>query len=330
MEPASRIGLDIGTSRIVLARRVQDEFKFQSQLNAFVAIPFSKLTQRVLEKENIPHTVRGGEILVYGNEAERVAGIFHVEPRRPMLKGTLNPSEPEGLAMVREIIANLAGDGKKGRQTLYFSTPGPPLGAEDNLTYHEGAVRQTLSQLGYELHSISEGLAVIYAELEETSYTGIGISCGGGVSNVCLAYLSMPVVSFSIAKAGDYVDSAAAAATGETANQVRIVKEQSFHLNGSAPDKTHQALRIYYEEMIQMLVKGMKEAFSAQSIAPRLGRAFPLVIAGGSAMPAGFRERFEQVLRESNFPLPVSEVRLAADPLCSTAKGALVAALAEA
>ena len=46
-------------------------------------------------------------------------------------------------------------------------------------------------------------------------------------------------------------------------------------------------------------------------------------------MPKGFRDRFETVLRASNFPVELSEVRTAADPLTTTAKGALVAALSE-
>jgi hypothetical protein len=46
-------------------------------------------------------------------------------------------------------------------------------------------------------------------------------------------------------------------------------------------------------------------------------------------LPKGFRDRFEQIFRETSFPLQISEIRLAADPLYATAKGALVAALSE-
>ena len=119
-----------------------------------------------------------------------------------------------------------------------------------------------LSDLGYEVKSINEGLAVIYSELESSNYTGIGISCGGGLCNVCVAYLSVPVFSFSIPKAGDYIDTSAAAITGERANRVRIVKEDSFHFNGFFADKLQQVLGVYYDEMIQSLVHGMKQAFS--------------------------------------------------------------------
>ena len=46
-------------------------------------------------------------------------------------------------------------------------------------------------------------------------------------------------------------------------------------------------------------------------------------------MPKGFRDRFEKIFNESNLPIQVSEVRMAASPLEAAAKGALVAALAE-
>lgn len=329
IEQKLRIGLDIGTSRIVLARRVQGKFEFQAQLNAFVTIPFSRMTQRVLKKENIPHTVQGPEIIVYGNESEKLADFFHLETRRPMRNGILNPSEPDNLSLVRQIVGSLAGPGDRQGHKLCFSVPGAPLGSDGSLKYHEAAVRQVLGELGYELRSITEGLAVVYAELESSNYTGIGISCGGGMCNVCLAYLSVPVIAFSIPKAGDFVDSSAASVTGEVATRVRTLKEQSFSFNGNYRDKIHRALAVYYDDMIGSLIQAMCEAFSTARNLPRLDRPLPLVLSGGSALPEGFRDRFEHTLRESDFPLAVSELSLAADPLHSTAKGALMAALAD-
>ena len=44
-------------------------------------------------------------------------------------------------------------------------------------------------------------------------------------------------------------------------------------------------------------------------------------------MPKGFLEHFTRILHAEEFPLQLSEVRLAGDPLHSTARGALMAAL---
>src|SRR5690348_8114947 len=84
-QPSTAIGLDVGTSRIVAAQRQDKDIQFATQLNAFVTIPFSKLTQSVLKKERIPHLVADSEITVYGDESERFANLFHKETRRPML-----------------------------------------------------------------------------------------------------------------------------------------------------------------------------------------------------------------------------------------------------
>jgi len=52
-------------------------------------------------------------------------------------------------------------------------------------------------------------------------------------------------------------------------------------------------------------------------------------LSGGTAMPEGFRDRFEKVLAEAELPFDAADIRLAADPLHASAKGALVAALAD-
>ena len=246
-----------------------------------------------------------------------------------MTDGLLNPAEGEGLAVIRQILELLTGEIRNGADKVCFSVPAPPSGGEDNLVYHEAALSQMLTEMGFRAHSINEGLAVIYAELEDTNFTGIGVSCGGGLCNVALAYLSMPVTSFSIPKAGDFIDSNAATVVGELANRVRISKENSFHLNGFVSDKLHKALTVYYDDVIQTLVVTLKEVLASSRRLPKFAKPIPVVVSGGTALPAGFRERFDKVLRSASLPVAISEVRIARDPLHATAKGALIAGLAE-
>ena len=323
----SAIGLDVGTSRIVAAKRAKQGFQFDEQLNAFVTIPFSKITESVLRQQNVPHVASDSQIVVHGNESERLADFLHVETRRPMDKGFLNPLEPDGLDRISHLIRTTCGNPTQEEQLVYFSVPAAPIGGEDTLTYHESTLRQVLSDLGYRAKSITEGLAVVYAELEDSNYTGIGISCGGGLCNVCLAYLSVPVFAFSIPKAGDFIDASSASVTGDLATSVRLTKEQSFQFNGHFTDKTHQALAVYYDDMIRSLVEALKDRLSSCRSLSKLSRPVPLVLSGGSSLPGGFRDRFEMVVRESEFPTSLSDIRMADSPIHSTAKGALVAAL---
>lgn len=328
-EQDKAIGLDIGTSRIVTARKQSEKYEFATQLNAFLPLPYSKITQNALRKENVPHQVDGAEMVVYGNESERFANMFHLETRRPMTKGVLNPGEPAGLAMMRQIVSSMVGDGDRKGTKLCFSLPGAPIGSPDDLTYHEATIKSLLTDMGFAVTCVNEGLAVVLAELEDSNYTGIGISWGGGMCNVCLSYLSMPVFSFSVPKGGDFIDNSAASVADEGATRIRAIKEASFHFNGFFGDKIQQALSVYYEDVILAVISGLKDVLSKSRNVPRLDRPIPIVVAGGSAMPAGFRDRFEKLLGPSSLPIAISEIRLAADPLHATAKGALVSALAE-
>jgi|SRR5579872_90708 len=323
------VGLDVGTSRIVAAHRADNDIRYDSQLNAFVAIPYSKITEAALEREKVPHTSMADEIIVHGNESEKFASLLNAEIRRPMTRGVLDAKEPESLRMMREIISTLLEPGNPDQRTLCFTVPAAPLGAEDSLTYHEMTVKQILTEIGYQGVSINEGLAVVYSELESSNYTGIGISMGGGLCNVCLAYLSVPVLSFSIPKAGDFIDASASAVTGDRANQIRLVKEDSFHFNGFFADKLHQVIGVYYDDMIRSLVGALKDAFARTKNAPKFSRPVPMVLSGGTTLPPGFRDRFEKLLGEQDFPITVSEIRMAQNPLHATAKGALVYALSE-
>ena len=323
------IGLDIGTSRLVTANKTGDDFRYQSQLNAFVTLPFSKLTQNALIKDNVSHHAQGEELLVYGNDSEKFANMFHVETRRPMARGLLNPGEVNGPAVMRRLLSALLGEEPGNGRRLCLSIPGAPDNAPNDLTFHQVTISGILTDMGYQVDTINEGLAVVLAELEDTNFTGVGISCGGGMCNVSLACLSMPVFSFSVSKAGDFIDQSAASVLGEGPTRVRAVKEHSFHFNGFYSDNTKQALSVYYDDMIQTVIDALKDQFKKAGKVPRIDRAIPIVISGGSSMPPGFKDRFEKMLSPAELPIQISEVRMANDPLHSTAKGALVAALAE-
>ena len=321
------LGLDVGSSRIVAARTVDYKYRYESQLNSFITLPYSKLGESLLKREGVFHEVEGPEIVVAGDDSQKFAEVFHVETRRPMLNGLLNPHEPHSLAVVRSIITRLIGKATAEGQKIFFSVPAPSASGEDGISYHEASISQILTDLGYVPTSIEEGLAVVFGELDGSNYSGIGISCGSGLSNVCLAVLSVPVMSFSVPRAGDFIDMQAARVTGDLATRIRIQKEQGFRLNGLSGDRIQNALTVYYREVIGSLVEALRGQVSSAKRLPKLDQAVPLVLSGGSAIPKGFLEQFSNALRSGEFPLRLSEIRVSADPLNSTARGALMAAL---
>ena len=61
------LGLDVGTSRVVVARAKDKRQEYDAQLNAFLTLPYSRLAESLLQRENVFHQVQGPEIVVAGN-----------------------------------------------------------------------------------------------------------------------------------------------------------------------------------------------------------------------------------------------------------------------
>lgn len=325
------IGLDLGTSSIVSARQNGGKkIEATSELNAFIELPKSKFTEQILHQNEIDFVRENGHLVVFGNGAFKFANLFNSETRRPMRHGLVNASEPYAQKLLEVIVAKLVGKARASKtkpELVCFSVPGAPRDAPSSLVYHEALMKQMLESLGFQARSINEGLAVVFSELEKENFSGIGISFGGGLTNVCLAYLSVPVFTFVVEKGGDDVDEAVGEVTGETATRVKAIKEEGLDLTHKPRNKIAGALQIYYEDLIATVVEAIGEAFSRADRMPKLDRPLPVVLGGGTALPSGFAQRFARALEAKKLPVALGEVRMARDPLTATARGALLAAL---
>jgi len=317
-------GLDIGTSRIVSIK--QDDQTGADQLNAFIAVSETKFLKDMLVKNGMAYTRIKDEIAVLGYDAQQFANIFNSEIRRPMKKGLITPTEVYAIPVMKEIINLLLPRPEELGQPLCFSVPAPEVGFEADLVFHEGVLKKHLTGLGYKTKSINEGMAVVLAELANDNFTGIGISMGAGMCNVCLSFLSVPVIVFSINRGGDDIDTSVARMLHETANRVRIIKEESLDFTRTPKSTLENALIIYYEDLIMTLLSTLSGILSRAERMPRLSQAIPIVLAGGTCMPNGFKVKFEQLLKDVPMPIAISSVRLAHDPLRTTAMGALISA----
>ena len=320
-------GLDVGTSRIVSIRQDgPDGAVSADQLNAFVSVSETKFLADMLVKNRMAYTRIRDEIAVLGYDAQHFANIFNSEVRRPMKKGLITPDEIYAIPVMKEIINLVLPRPEEVAQPLCFSVPAPEAGFEADLVFHEGMLKKHLVGLGYKARSITEGMAVVLSELANDNFTGIGISMGAGMCNVCFSFLSVPVIVFGISRGGDDIDTSVARMMHETGNRVRIIKEESLDFTKTPKSNLENALIIYYEDLIMTLLNNLVGVLSRAENLPRLNQAIPIVLAGGTCLPNGFKVKFEQLLKQVKMPLAISGVRLAADPLRATAMGALVAA----
>lgn len=323
-------GLDVGTSFIHSAEKKGEEVTFKTQRDAFFDLENNDFTKKMLKQSKINFVEKGDRLYVLGDEAIQFANIFDREIRRPLAKGVVSPQEKEALPVVELLIKSVLDKPKEEGETLYCSVPAAPLDADFLVVYHKEVLGRYLKSLGFTPKAIEEGLAVVLSELSEEQFTGIGISFGGGMTNMCLAFMASPVTSFSVARAGDWIDQQVGAAVDMTAARVSTLKEGKLDLSKEEGlTKVEEALSIYYNHLIEYVLTNFKKQLGRMRSIPNFTKPIPVVLSGGTALPKGFLQRFEKILSEIHFPIDIGEVRMASQPLYSVAKGALVAAMVE-
>lgn len=323
-------GLDVGTSFVRFGERQGQETVFRSERNAFIDVDRYGFTEAMLTLAQVEYVKNEDQFYIVGNRAMEFANISNRDARRPFRNGIISPSEKEALPMIEVIIRAVVGKPMKEGEPLYYSVPGPLLDAEANLMYHEKTLQGMLEKLGYAPKVINEGLAVIFSELADQRFTGIGMSFGGGMVNVCFAFRSIPILTFSLTMAGDWIDEKAAMAVGEKPSLICSIKESTLDLSKrEGLSKIDTALSICYDRLIEYVLEKLANEIAKTVKTPRLPEPLTIILGGGTASPNGFAERFTHALRERNFPLEIGEVRTAKDPFTCVATGALVAAQAE-
>lgn len=322
-------GLDVGTANIVAAvQQIDGKAIYNIQRNHFLDMRDDIFTKRMLAKLSIDWTTHNNRLYVVGDHAFELATVFEKEIRRPMKDGMISPYEPEALVIVNMLIHRLMGPPSADGELCAFSIPAPPVDMDRDNIYHQGVLESLLRRMGYAPKALLEGLAVVYAELAEEELTGIGISCGGGMFNICVAYKSIPAVAFSTPRGGDWVDQSAAKAVGLTPSQICAIKESGVDL-ANPRGRVEEAIVIYYRNLIQYTLDQIRKRLENQDILPVFDRPVSVVCAGGTALVGGFIEIFREELARSPLPVEYREVRLARDPLHTVSQGCLNAALQE-
>jgi len=317
-------GLDIGTMNIICAEKDREDIVFTQQRNAFMDLDSSDLTKTMLDTSKVLYIEKEGGISLLGEDAFKFATIFEKEARRPMTQGIISPKEKEAIPIMKLIVERVLGSPRNLNEILYISTPADPIDTDMDVLYHKKTIEALIKGLKYDTHVIDEGLAVIYSELSDYNFTGIGISVGAGLTNVTLAYLATPLMSFSIARGGDWIDTQVAKATGMPKEHITAAKEKISKLNKEVKmGSIEGALTVYYDALITYVIKNLDRKL-ADITPPKV--AFPVAIAGGSAQPEGFFEMFEKKLRGSKLRVELSKIKYVKDPMLSVARGCLIAA----
>jgi hypothetical protein len=323
----SGVGLDLGTAYIVASREVEDKKVFvKSERNAFLSVRCDNATKELLTKLKIKYVGMQERLYILGGMAFELADIFGRETQRSMSTGILNPSEAASIPIIKLLVENILWPPRQKGEACAFSVPAPPIDRDQDTIYHKGVFEGILRSIGFDPIVIDEGYAVVLSEMEERDFTGIGVSCGAGMVNICAAFKSVPVKSFSITRGGDWIDKSAASVLGVPSSRVTAIKEQGLDIKNPKV-REEEAIAIYYRNFIHYLLENMAKVFGNSSDTPCFKAPVDIVFAGGSALVAGFMDVVKEELETINFGLSVGELVLAREPFTSVARGCLFNAI---
>jgi hypothetical protein len=90
-------------------------------------------------------------------------------------------------------------------------------------------------------------------------------------------------------------------------------------------DKIGEAVSVYYSTLLNYTLKNIAfELEKRKKNLPVFRKPVPIIVSGGLTLAEGFVEKVNQSLGVLDFPLNISEVRRAEDPMRAVATGALL------
>jgi hypothetical protein len=323
------VGLDVGTMNVVSARKTATGVETRRVRDAFLELPLD--SKKMLKLSNVSFVERADELLILGDAALDTANIFGREARRPLSAGLVSSSDVDAMEILGLLIKNVLGEPKVPGEHCYFSVPAAPVDKPgQDVIYHRGVLEKIVRECGYTPTAGNEAMAIVYAETAKENFSGIGISFGSGMTNIALAVNTIEGLSFSVGRGGDWIDSGAAKSIGSTASRICAIKEKGVDLN--APQgREQEALTFYYKNLIEYAIDQIALQFMSIQGKFTLPKPVPIVVSGGTSKAGGFLDLFKSVFekKRKRFPIEVSEVRGATDPLNAVANGLLIQAMQE-
>ena len=331
-------GFDAGTYHIATCKRKDGNFIYKKEVNAFIEMPLdNRFVFNMMKNAGVPLIEDKESNVGYalGEAAVNMAYTMNqIELKRPMKDGCLNPKERHAQQIMNVMAHSLIGEIDEPNTKLYYSIPANAINQETDADYHSKVLQAMFkaytSEKGYKLdaHPINEALALVYAELGNKAWTGIGVSLGAGMVNLCYAIYGAPVFQFSIVNSGDWIDKMASKAIGEETTTYVNKEKMNADLTVENPDTLVQrAIKAQYEIMIQNTVQGIKKGIEQAGAKARSENPIDIIVAGGTSMPKGFDVLFAKILEQAQLTnIKIGSVIRPEDPLFSVARGCLIAA----
>ena len=322
------VGLDVGTMNIVSARMTAgDKVVTKRVRDAFIDLDLE--AKKTLRLSKVNYVEEAGNLVVLGDSALVMANLFKREVRRPLARGVISAGELEAQKILSLLCFNVLNHPIIEGEHCFYSVPASPIDdPEQDVVYHQEVFRKIILEHGYTPHPMNEAMAIIYSQCAAEQFSGLAVSFGSGMCNVALAFQTVKGMEFSLARGGDYIDGHAAKAMGSTASRMCSIKEKGVDLLNPT-SREEEAIVLYVRALVKYCLENIAAQFRRVQNSITLPEAIPFVISGGTTKAGGFLEVFKdefENIKKRGFPIPITEIHVASDPMTAVAEGLLVLA----
>jgi len=317
--------IDVGTMNFVAARKINEKIITKRVRDAFIDLPLEH--KRMLKLSNTSFAELDGRLVVVGDAALETANFLNKDARRPMSGGVISAGELDAQRIIALIMREVLGAPVEKGEKCCYSVPAPSIDVRgSDVTYHSAILKKVLQELGYSPEPANEAMAVIYSECVKENFSGLGISYGSGMTNVCLSVNAMSAFEFSVGRGGDWIDSGAAKAVGTTAARICSIKETEFDISKISDSREIEAISVFIQNLIDYTIDKIIDAFQNKKGDIHISKPIPIIVSGGTSLAKGFLDKFKERFEvyRPKFPVQISEIRHASNPMTAVATGLLL------
>ncbi|WP_312907722.1 hypothetical protein [Natronosalvus caseinilyticus] len=314
------IGLDIGTGALRSARDDGSETVVTSQPAAVFPLEDGVDGADVPEEEQSELSFEhDGTTYLVGTAARSAARANGTEPVPLFTNGTL---EHEWCARGLETLVAAVLHGSDAAE-CWYTTPGTLVETDGTSAEVRETVAAAVAECVDEATPIGKGFAVVYDQLDEDNYTGLGVCIESQTTSVGLSYYGVPVLTCSLARGSDWLVERAAAQTDHAPDQIASILE-GFTLDPSAATgDVESALARAHDELVADLIALIRARAGDADF--QRGLSVPVAVAGDQAV-VGIEFLLGGRFDAASLPFSIRGVRLAENPAESPVRGALEAA----
>lgn len=199
------IALDLGSHSIRSLRPVGRQLHARNCRSVYSILPDNTEQRRLLEKAKIAYAACDDNLILLGEAAEELSRLFQTPCIDLLPGGTVPQSDPVARQIIALFIDALLPAPTMERQICCFTQSGHAR-AQTSFESRTGFVAHLIQLRGYVPRPLGAGMALIFAELVQEKFTGIGLALGAAGAEISIAHCGHEIASCSVPRGRVWAD----------------------------------------------------------------------------------------------------------------------------